>query len=613
MSDNHETCTLPADSSSSVSSRSSVANLVIGIVGGGIAGLATAVALQARGFRCIVFERDASFNDRHQGYGLTMQQGGRALLRLGLADQVAKQACTSSRHCIFDSQGNLVFFWGTVWDELKESRGKETPEKQKELLVGQHNIHIPRQALRQVLLDALQPNTVRWNSRVLSVVQEEEQEEEYDDGKKQKQCHPLNHNDITTAAKRPCANRAVIPSTTAMPDGSTASSTPFATPSMPDTTGQEVPSPSNKNNTHSLLDDSIPCVVVHLAGNESEGNDDKIKTEAAAETETVSVSLLIACDGIRSSVRNQLVGDPLHYLDTLVVLGIFDCTASHFALFEERIVQMSDGETRLFMMPFSGHKHKAMWQLSFRVPHEQALLLSAGGPTMLKEEAIRRCGKWAEPIPSIFSATPFEFVTGYPIYDRDPLEPNWNTSDSLISLAGDSAHPLSPFKGQGANAGLCDALTLAECLNKQLRPEEYANKRLPWQKDKSVMKNKNKNKKKKSKKKVCVLDEFGTRAAVVTALREHERLMAQRMSSKVIGSRKAVETLHCGTDFSRPEYHAQRCNFPDSVAELVHCLRAEHALGTWTDPNVLDQVAFSSYSRVIDDGASPQDAVKRAE
>ena len=44
---------------------------LIAIIGGGIAGSALALALQRKGFRVRVFERDPTFNSRKQGYGLT--------------------------------------------------------------------------------------------------------------------------------------------------------------------------------------------------------------------------------------------------------------------------------------------------------------------------------------------------------------------------------------------------------------------------------------------------------------------------------------------------------------------------------------------------------------
>jgi len=55
----------------------------VAIVGGGIGGIALAVALQHCDIPCTVYERDMSFEERKQGYGLTMQQGARALRSLG--------------------------------------------------------------------------------------------------------------------------------------------------------------------------------------------------------------------------------------------------------------------------------------------------------------------------------------------------------------------------------------------------------------------------------------------------------------------------------------------------------------------------------------------------
>ena len=46
----------------------------VAVVGAGIGGAALALALQQRGVRVALFDKDAGFASRKQGYGLTMQK-----------------------------------------------------------------------------------------------------------------------------------------------------------------------------------------------------------------------------------------------------------------------------------------------------------------------------------------------------------------------------------------------------------------------------------------------------------------------------------------------------------------------------------------------------------
>jgi 2-polyprenyl-6-methoxyphenol hydroxylase-like FAD-dependent oxidoreductase len=150
-----------------------------------------------------------------------------------------------------------------------------------------------------------------------------------------------------------------------------------------------------------------------------------------------------------------------------------------------------------------------MWQLSFPMSENEAKELSAKGPQALKEEACKRT-QWHDPIPQILSATLETDVTGYPAYDRELLESEMMNKWGKVTLIGDAAHPMSPFKGQGANQALLDALALARGISKGCKPLSQ------WR-------------------------EIGIRKSVLT---QFESKMLARVASKVKDSADAAKFLH---------------------------------------------------------------------
>jgi 2-polyprenyl-6-methoxyphenol hydroxylase-like FAD-dependent oxidoreductase len=378
----------------------------IAIIGGGIGGVAMAVACLHRGIPFTLYERDEDFDARSQGYGLTLQQGSKAMAGLGIHSLEA--GITSTKHVVHTTDGKIIGEWGIrKWGRSKE---KEAPKRK--------NIHIPRQSLRLALLEQLGAHrSVKWGHRLLDYK-------------------------------------------------------------------------ASKNEGMAL------------------------QFQVKDEIKKSNADLIVGADGIRSTVRKQLIGEvttPLQYLDCIVILGI--CPLENLKdvksslLDSATVFQTANGHERIYMMPYS--TAAVMWQFSFPMTEKDAKILSAKGPKALKKEACRRT-QWHQPIPQILAATEVTQISGYPVYDRALLTAEFLEKESKVTLIGDAAHPMSPFKGQGANQALLDALSLARAITKGCNPASN------WK-------------------------ETGIRN---TVLNNFETEMMARSASKVKDSRQAANLLH---------------------------------------------------------------------
>ena len=378
----------------------------LAIIGGGIAGVALAVACLHRGIPFTLYERDTNFEARSQGYGLTLQQASKSLKGFGLFK--LHQGVISSRHVVHTTEGKVIGEWGMrKWMPTKEVSALKPS-----------NIHIARQALRLELLNQLGgPNFVKWDHKLIAL---------------------------------------------------------------------------QKETTEGV----------------------KLRFKVNGNLRETSADLVVGADGIRSTVRKLLplkYNDSLHYLGCIVILGI--CPLNKLKgldsplLDSATVFQTANGKERIYMMPYT--TDSIMWQLSFPLSETEAKALSNKGPKELKNEASRRT-QWHKPIPQVLKATSEANISGYPVYDRELLNSEAMENLGEISLIGDAAHPMSPFKGQGANQALLDALALARGISRGCQPSSK------WR-------------------------EVGIRKSVLT---EFEAEMIYRTTPKVKDSAAAVKFLH---------------------------------------------------------------------
>ena len=399
----------------------------VAIVGGGIGGVALAIACKHRGIPFTLFERDSGFSARSQGYGLTLQQASKAIEGLGIFS--LEQGVISTRHVVHTTDGKVIGEWG-----IRKWRPSQVKPS-----VKRTNVHIARQSLRSVLLEQLGGHdVVQWGHKLIG----------FKDGAK-----------------------------------------------------------NGKN----------------------KGVELSFQVQGEEEIKHVKADLLVGADGIRSSVRQLLIGEettPLRYLGCIVILGI--CPLAELnevksnLLDSATVFQTANGHERIYIMPYASDS--VMWQLSFPMPEEEAKALSTLGAHALKKEACRRC-QWHDPIPQILMATQENYISGYPVYDRALLDSELLEKANQVTLIGDAAHPMSPFKGQGANQALLDALVLARGISKGCRP------RSQWR-------------------------ESGIRNTVLT---EFESEMIIRSASKVKSSAEAAQFLHSDTVLHEGDEPRGRC------------------------------------------------------
>ncbi|HEV3383398.1 MAG TPA: FAD-dependent monooxygenase [Gemmata sp.] len=181
--------------------------------------------------------------------------------------------------------------------------------------------------------------------------------------------------------------------------------------------------------------------------------DEKGATALFAEGGEARGQILIGADGIRSLVRNQLLGNEQPRYAGYTAwrgVGLIDHPNVPVGL---TFVAMGRG-SQVGMLPIGGGR--TYWFATANVPAGE-VAASAGH----KADLLKRFGDWYPAFPAAVEATPDAAILRNDIVDRPPVR-KW--TDGRVTLLGDAAHPTTPNLGQGACQAIESAYVLAKCL-----------------------------------------------------------------------------------------------------------------------------------------------------
>ena len=187
------------------------------------------------------------------------------------------------------------------------------------------------------------------------------------------------------------------------------------------------------------------------------------ETTSGTALPPVAADIVVACDGVNSALRKQLVGDSVVFTGINTWRGVTKHKPILTGRSYMRVGSIFTG--KIVIYPVAEDVDGAGNQL-------------INWTTEIKRDTVEM-NDWNKPgdladFISVYESWRFdwldvaelirksEFILEYPMVDKDPLE-RWTFG--RVTLAGDAAHPMYPRGSNGSAQAVIDARTLADCLS----------------------------------------------------------------------------------------------------------------------------------------------------
>jgi salicylate hydroxylase len=199
----------------------------------------------------------------------------------------------------------------------------------------------------------------------------------------------------------------------------------------------------------------------HAVGYEATTNGARVRF--ADGRAPVEADIVVACDGTKSKLRQQMLGDDVNYMNVTLINGRVprDATAklkTSLLCDESTIFVIGDGQSLFASL---NDDSQIGWSYAYHSPPRRSHSDTPPAAELLA--FVRQAVKsWTlPPIAEMIAASDITTITTRPLIDRRCPA---SARDGRVVLLGDAAHPMAPYMGLGANSAMVDAVKLADAL-----------------------------------------------------------------------------------------------------------------------------------------------------